>query len=82
MTAISNMYICICNNINETDLREIIKEHEIVSMPELQQHGVCDNCSSCFESALDVLKDCVDEKFKDKEWYISPNEGCHWELEV
>lgn len=81
MTTISDMYICICNSITESKLKEIIIENEIVSMPELKQFGVCDNCSSCFDSAVDVLKDCVDERFKDEEWYISPKEGCHWVLD-
>jgi bacterioferritin-associated ferredoxin len=80
MTAISNMYICICNGINEDNLKEIINKNEITSMPELKQFGVCDNCSSCFDSALDVLKDCVDERFKNEDWYISPKEGCHWDI--
>ena len=82
MTTTSNMYICICNGITENKLKEIIDENEIVSIPELQQFGVCDNCSSCFESALDILTERVDDRFKNEDWYIRPNEGTHWDIDI
>lgn len=61
------MYICVCNGINETKLKEIIDQNLIVSMPELRKHGVCDTCTKCFDSSLEVLKDCVNDRFKDEE---------------
>lgn len=76
------MYICVCNDITESKLKEIINENEIVSMPELYSNGVCDNCSSCFDSALEILKECVDERFKNEEWYISSKDTCHWDIKL
>ena len=82
MAITSNMYICVCNGITENKLKEIIIENEITSMPELQHFGVCDSCSTCFDVALTVLKDCVDERYKDEEWYISTKENCHWDIAI
>lgn len=76
------MYVCVCNNITDTELTDIINEHQCVSMTELKEYGICDNCTKCFDSALSILNDCVDERFKDQEWYISPKERCHWEIKV
>ena len=75
------MVVCICNNINEYELKEVIETYKVVSMSELQRLGVADSCTKCFHDACDILKDCVDERFKDEEWYISPKENCHWSFE-
>ena len=50
-------------------------------MSELKEHNICDNCTKCYNEVRDILFDCVDERFKGKEWYISPKEGCHWSFE-
>ena len=74
------MYICVCNAVNEEKLKDIITHNKIVSMSELQKHRVCDRCTRCFNSSLEVLNMCVDERFKNEDWYISPKDNCHWEL--
>ena len=75
------MYVCICNALSEEDITNIIVTNSTVCMTELKDHNICDNCTKCFESVKDILNECVDERFKDKDWYISPKEGCHWVLE-
>ena len=76
------MYICICNNITDYELTDIINTNEYVCMSELHRHGICDSCTKCFDSTLEILHTCVDNRFKDQDWYISPSEGCHWEIKV
>ena len=75
------MYVCICNGLTDTDIKDIIDKNNIVCMVELKGHNICDNCTKCFDFVKDILTDCIDERFKDKDWYISPKEGCHWVLE-
>ncbi len=75
------MYICICNALNEDDVKDLITNNKIVCMTELKEHNICDNCTKCYSEVRNVLFECVDERFKNEDWYISPKEGCHWELE-
>lgn len=76
-----NMYTCICNALNEDKVKEIINENEITTISELKTFGVCDICTKCFDPVNQILEDCIDERFKDEDWYISPKEKCHWSLE-
>lgn len=41
------MIVCICNNINCTSLRNIIKENKITRVKEIQKLGVCVDCKKC-----------------------------------
>ena len=74
------MYVCICNALTDSDVTDIITTNNVVCMTELKQHNICDNCTKCFDSVRDILVNCVDERFKDQDWYISPKEDRHWFL--
>lgn len=75
------MYICICNALNEDDVKDLITNNEIVCMSELKDHNICNNCTKCYNDIRDILFESVENRFKDEDWYISPKEGCHWVLD-
>lgn len=75
------MYVCICNGLTDKNIKDIVDTNKIVCMTELKEHNICDNCTKCYNEVRDILFDCVDERFKDKDWYISPTEGSHWVLD-
>ena len=75
------MYVCICNGLTDTNIKDIIDTSEIGCMSELKEHNICDNCTKCYNEVRDILFDCVDDRFKNESWYISPKEGCHWDID-
>ena len=76
------MYVCVCNGRNEDDIERIIESNNLVCMTEVAEYNVCDRCTRCFSHTLKILNNCVDNRYKDQDWYISPKEGCHWEIVV
>ena len=54
-----SMIICVCNNISDSHIREAIAGG-VSSMAELQQHlPVSSQCGTCFDSAEEVLTECL-----------------------
>ncbi|MEM8496879.1 MAG: (2Fe-2S)-binding protein [Pseudomonadota bacterium] len=53
------MIICVCNNISDRQIREVISRGAC-SMAELQAElSVSSQCGTCFESAEQVLYECL-----------------------
>jgi bacterioferritin-associated ferredoxin len=52
------MYVCICNAITDTQIREAAKSG-VRNLWELQKElGVASNCGKCKETAAEILSEC------------------------
>lgn len=50
------MYICICSNLNETELRSLIKSKKINSIKEFRKLNCCDGCGKCYAEIQKILR--------------------------
>lgn len=56
------MIICVCNNVNENTLEDIIEQKELNTIDEIQKEiSVCNQCKSCSSAINDIIVCC---KFK------------------
>lgn len=53
------MYICICNGITDTYLKQIIEENPNITFDNIQEMGIADNCYKCVVQVKDFL---IEEK--------------------
>lgn len=49
------MYICICNCVTDTDIIKIMKENPNITLEELQEMNIADNCYKCIYEIEDLL---------------------------
>lgn len=53
------MYVCICKNVTEGQIRKAVKEKGINSVRELRRElGVCDQCGKCALEAQALVRAC------------------------
>ena len=50
------MVVCICRNINEKNLIEIIKTNQIKKVKEVQKLQICDCCKKCCLEVKQIIK--------------------------
>lgn len=50
------MYICLCNATTEDELEQIISSYPNITLTELQEAGIADNCYKCLHDILDILE--------------------------
>ena len=54
------MYICICNEVTERQIRDAVDHHGIKRVSHLKrQLGACSQCGKCAAAAKQVLDDCL-----------------------
>lgn len=52
------MYVCVCNQVNETSIRQIIHDNHITSLQELEeQANIGTGCRLCIERAEEILQE-------------------------
>lgn len=51
------MYVCICNEVTDKQIKEIIKNEPEVTVKSLQAFNVCTQCFKCAKS----IKEMIDE---------------------
>ena len=49
------MIVCVCNNINEKQLKSIIEKKPDVTIKELQALNICDKCYKCVPDVEDII---------------------------
>lgn len=49
------MYICICNATTETDLKQLIKDNPNLSLDDLREMDIANNCSRCLNEVNIIL---------------------------
>ena len=56
------MYVCLCHNVTDTDIRRLVCTEGVCTMRELsRQLGVATQCGKCGRCAREVLHDAVAE---------------------
>jgi bacterioferritin-associated ferredoxin len=54
------MYVCLCHNVTDTDIRHLVRTEGVCSMRELRQHlGVATQCGKCAQCAKHVLNEAL-----------------------
>lgn len=54
------MYVCLCHNVTDTDIRHLVRTEGVCSMRELREHlGVATQCGKCARCAKDVLRETL-----------------------
>ncbi len=57
------MYICICKNITDHQIRKAVLEHRVSSMRELRAClGACDQCGKCALAAREIIRETTKER--------------------
>ena len=51
------MYVCICKSVTEQEIRDAVKEGEILSPNELYKLNVAQGCGSCLCFAEEILEE-------------------------
>lgn len=49
------MIVCICDNINNKTLHQIIKDNKIRKIKQIQAHGVCTKCKKCCSEIKKII---------------------------
>ena len=56
------MYICICKNVTDGQIRKAVREKGVNSMRRLRRElGACDQCGKCAPEARQVMLQCLDD---------------------
>ena len=56
------MYVCLCHNVTDKDIRRLVHTEGVTSMRELrEQLGVATQCGKCSSCAKEVLHEAVSE---------------------
>lgn len=56
------MYVCLCHNVTDKDIRHLVHTEGVTSMRELrEQLGVATQCGKCSRCAKEVLQEAVSE---------------------
>lgn len=57
------MYICICKNVTDHQIRKAVYERDVSNVRELRAClGACDQCGKCARDARDVIREAAAEK--------------------
>lgn len=57
------MYICICKNVTEGQVRRAVRDKGISSVRGLRRElGACDQCGKCAAEAKSLIRDCLAEQ--------------------
>lgn len=60
------MYICICKNITDHQIRQAVHQGEVNSVRDLRIClGACDQCGKCARDAREVIKEASSQKQPD-----------------
>ena len=57
------MYICICKNVTDHQIRKAVYERDVSSVRDLRVClGACDQCGKCVRDARDIIRGAASEK--------------------
>ena len=57
------MYICICKNVTDHQIRKAVYECDVSNVRELRAClGACDQCGKCARDAREVIRDAAEVK--------------------
>jgi bacterioferritin-associated ferredoxin len=58
------MIVCVCKNINETKMRELLAEAPLETV--INETGVCTNCCSCKQKIQEIVLENAVEKYNNE----------------
>jgi bacterioferritin-associated ferredoxin len=62
------MYVCLCHNVTDSDIRHLVRAEGVCSMRDLRNHlGVATQCGKCAQCARHVLLEALDALPADRE---------------
>lgn len=65
------MYVCLCHNVTDNDIRRLVHTEGVTSMRELrEQLGVATQCGKCSRCAKEVLQEAVSDMHSARRHYI------------
>ena len=57
------MYICICKNVTDRQIRQAVYQQDVSSIRELRAClGACDQCGKCVRDARDIIRGATSER--------------------
>ncbi len=57
------MYICICKNVTDRQIRKAVYERDVGNLRQLREClGACDQCGKCARDANEIIRDTAAEK--------------------
>ena len=57
------MYICICKNITDTQIRNVVLKREVSNLSQLSKElGACTQCGKCSHNAKRVINESLAER--------------------
>ena len=67
----SEMYVCLCRSVTDTEIRRQVRTEGVTSLRELrEQLGVATQCGRCARCAKEVLREAVSEMHGEMRHYI------------
>ena len=51
------MIVCVCSNLNESKMRNLIKCNKIKSVREFHKLQLCCNCGKCYKEVQQIIKE-------------------------
>ena len=59
---LANMYICICKNVTDGQIRKAVRDGRICNLRGLRRElGACDQCGKCAVQARQIIRDTLEE---------------------
>ena len=56
------MYICICKNVTDGQIRKAVRDGRVCNMRGLRRElGACDQCGKCVGDARQIIRDTLEE---------------------
>ena len=57
------MYICICKNVTDRQIRQAVFQQDVSNIRELRAClGACDQCGKCARDARGIIREAASEK--------------------
>ena len=57
------MYICICKNVTDRQIRKAVYERDVNNLRQLREClGACDQCGKCARDAQEIIRNVAAEK--------------------
>jgi bacterioferritin-associated ferredoxin len=59
---LANMYICICKNVTDGQIRKAVRDGRICNLRGLRRElGACDQCGKCAVEARQIIHNTLEE---------------------
>ncbi len=56
------MYICICKNVTDGQIKRSVRENGVRNLRGLRRElGACDQCGKCASEARQIISECLGE---------------------